>query len=82
MIIITADDAYKKTISGEALLVCAYDDERFEKFNLEGAISFREFESMVPGSPATGRLFFTAPDRNKPLPSGGRMNIGIRIQQG
>ena len=49
LIIITADDAYKKTISGEALLVCAYDDKRCEKFNLEGAISFREFESMAPG---------------------------------
>lgn len=50
LIIITADDAYRKTMSGEALLVCAYnDDEMFEKFNLEGAISFRDFQVMVPG---------------------------------
>ena len=58
LIIISADDAYRKTISGEALLVCAYDDERFEKFNLEGAISFREFESMVPGLARDREIIF------------------------
>lgn len=58
LIIITADDAYKKAMSGEALLVCAYDDERFEKFNLEGAISFREFEALVPALARDREIIF------------------------
>lgn len=58
LIIITADDAYKKMITGEALLVCAYEDERCQKFNLEGAISFREFESMVPGLAKDREIIF------------------------
>jgi hypothetical protein len=35
--------------SGDALLVCAYaGDEKFEAHHLEGAMSFNEFQSMVP----------------------------------
>lgn len=46
--IITVDDAYKRTKSGNALLVCAYDDkERFQKFHLEGAIPYQDFESRL-----------------------------------
>lgn len=49
LIVITSDDAYMKARSGAALLVCAYDDdERFVRFNLEGAISLKDFESMIP----------------------------------
>ena len=37
-------------MSGEALLVCAYDkDEKFEKNHLEGAISLANFREKVPG---------------------------------
>jgi hypothetical protein len=47
--IITTDDAYRKAKSGEALLVCAYeDDDRFGKFNLDEAISYKTFESLLP----------------------------------
>jgi hypothetical protein len=49
LIIITSDDAYMKAKSGVALLVCAYDDdEKFARFNLEGAISLKDFEAMIP----------------------------------
>lgn len=59
LIIITADDAYRKTTSGEALLVCAYsDDGMFEKFNLEGAISFRDFQAAVPGLARDREIIF------------------------
>ena len=34
---------------GRLLLVCAYEDEsRFRRIQLEGAISFREFQSRLP----------------------------------
>jgi hypothetical protein len=43
-------EAYQKVIAGTALLVCAYpDDETFRKMQLEGAISFKEFEARLPG---------------------------------
>jgi len=59
LIIITADDAYKKAVSGEALLVCAYDDdERFTRFNLEGAISLKAFESLIPSLPKKKEIIF------------------------
>ena len=39
----------EKLNSGKALFVCAYpDEERFKSMHLEGAISFREFESRLP----------------------------------
>jgi hypothetical protein len=57
--IITADDSYERTKSGEALLVCAYEDkERFENFHLEGAISFREFESRISTLPKDRQIIF------------------------
>ena len=35
--------------SGRLLLVCAYEDEsRFRRIQLEGAISFQEFQSRLP----------------------------------
>jgi len=35
--------------SGKLLLVCAYEDEsRFRHMQLEGAISFQEFQSRLP----------------------------------
>ena len=35
--------------SGRLLLVCAYEDEsRFRRMQLEGAISFQEFQSRLP----------------------------------
>lgn len=45
---ITAQEARKKVLSREALLVCAYDDgDKFRNLHLEGAISFQDFKQRV-----------------------------------
>ena len=46
---ISAQEARQKVSSGEALLVCAYDDaDKFQNNHLEGATSFSEFQSNLP----------------------------------
>ncbi len=46
---ISAEEARKKVTSGEALLVCAYEDEeKFKKTHLRDAISLREFRTRLP----------------------------------
>jgi len=46
---VTAEEVYDKLKSGEAFLVCAYEDEgKFKKLQLEGAISFSAFKSKLP----------------------------------
>ncbi len=46
---VTPEEAYNKLKSGNALLVCAYEDEtRFKSMRLEGAISLSEFKSKLP----------------------------------
>ena len=46
---INVEKAYQKIKSKEALLVCGYnDEEKFKAMQLEGAISFKEFESILP----------------------------------
>jgi len=46
---ISAKDARSRITSGQALLVCAYEDEeKFRKMHLQGAISLREFTSRLP----------------------------------
>jgi hypothetical protein len=45
---ISAQEARKKVQAGEALLVCAYEDEeKFRKMHLEDAISLTEFRKRV-----------------------------------
>lgn len=52
-------EAYEKVKAGQALLVCAYEsDARFEKFHLEGAISFNEFKARFPSLPVTQEVIF------------------------
>jgi hypothetical protein len=42
-------DARIRTQRGEALLVCAYEDEdKYRSLRLDGAISLQEFRAMVP----------------------------------
>lgn len=49
----------EKLKSGKALFVCAYpDEERFKSLHLEGAISFREFESRLPSLPKDQEIIF------------------------
>ena len=56
---ISPADAYQKVKAGTALLVCAYpDDETFKKMQLEGAISFKEFESRLPGLKKDQEIIF------------------------
>jgi hypothetical protein len=46
---VTAAEVYGKLKSGEALLVCAYEDElKFKAMQLEGGISLNEFKSKLP----------------------------------
>ncbi len=46
---VTPEEIYPKVQSGEALLVCAYDDEdKFRRLQLAGAISLEEFKSHLP----------------------------------
>jgi hypothetical protein len=46
---VSAADVHGKLQSGQALLVCAYEnDAKFRQMPLEGAISFSEFEKRKP----------------------------------
>jgi hypothetical protein len=46
---ISITEARAKTLSWEALLVCAYDsDDKFNQMRLERAISFSEFKRKLP----------------------------------
>ncbi|UFS70126.1 ArsR family transcriptional regulator [Geomonas sp. RF6] len=43
------EEARRKVQAGEALLVCAYDDEeKCERARLEGAMTFGEFSTKLP----------------------------------
>jgi len=43
------EEVHRKAASGEALLVCAYDDEvKFSKMHLQDAISLQEFMTRLP----------------------------------
>jgi len=45
---VTAKDVHDKLKSGNALLVCAYEDEmKFKAMRLGGAISLNEFRSKL-----------------------------------
>ncbi len=47
---ISPQEAHRQAASGQALLVCAYEDEdKCKTMMLEGAISLKEFESRLPG---------------------------------
>jgi len=46
---ISPQDAYRQMSSGQAILVCAYEDEtKCNTMMLQGAISLKEFESRLP----------------------------------
>jgi rhodanese-related sulfurtransferase len=51
--------ARQRVLSGDALLVCAYDNqEKFEKNHLQGAISLVEFKSRVSSLPKDREIIF------------------------
>ncbi len=46
---ISPKEAYEKVKAGKILLVCAYeDDERYQQMQLEGGISFKDFQAKLP----------------------------------
>lgn len=56
---ISVEEARSKTLSGEAILVCGYDDaEKFKNNNLKGAITWQTFLSRVPEMPKDQEVIF------------------------
>ena len=56
---IAPQTARTKVLSGEALLVCAYDDEeKIRRMRLEGAISFASFKSRAASLPREQEIIF------------------------
>ena len=56
---ISAEEARKKVTSGEALLVCAYEDvEKFRRIHLEGAISLQDFKTRLPALSREQEIIF------------------------
>ena len=49
---ISVEEARQKVQSGQAMLVCAYDDEsKCGRIRLEGAITMSELRQMLPSLP-------------------------------
>jgi hypothetical protein len=56
---ITPQDAYEKVKTGQAILVCGYEDEeRFQALRLKMAISFDEFQKMLPALSKDREIIF------------------------
>lgn len=56
---IPVEEARRKVISGEALLVCAYEDEeKFRKLHLQDAISLQEFKTRLPALSKEQEIIF------------------------
>jgi rhodanese-related sulfurtransferase len=56
---VNPEEIYPKLRSGEALLVCAYDDDaKFRRLQLQGAISLDEFKSLRPALPQDREIVF------------------------
>jgi hypothetical protein len=56
---IPVEEAQKKIKAGQALLVCAYEDEaKCRTFNLDGSISLTSFESKVGSLPKGQEIIF------------------------
>lgn len=56
---IDPQETRRKVESGEALLVCAYDDEsKCSQMHLEGAIHLQELEEKLPEIPKDKELIF------------------------
>lgn len=52
-------EARESVVSGQALLVCAYDnEERFRAMRLEGAISLHELRTRLASLPREGEIVF------------------------
>lgn len=53
------EEACRKVTAGQALLVCAYEDEaKCRMLNLDGSISLSTFESRVGSLPKSREIIF------------------------
>ncbi len=56
---IQPEEARKKVLAGEALFVCAYDDEdKYRRMRLEGSLSFSIFKGMAESLPKDRAIIF------------------------
>ncbi|HJV33853.1 ArsR family transcriptional regulator [Geomonas sp.] len=56
---ITPQEAQARVQSGQALLICAYDDdEKFRALHLDKALSLRQFREVEPTLPKDKELVF------------------------
>ena len=56
---ISVQEARKKTQANQALLVCAYeDDAKCKALDLEGSISFTDFQSKAASLPKNQEIIF------------------------
>lgn len=56
---ITPEEARRKVLAGEALLVCAYNsDEKFQLLHLEGAIPLSELRQQQATLPRSREIIF------------------------
>jgi len=56
---VSAEEVHEKLKAGNALLVCAYEDEsKFKKMGLQGAISLNEFKSKLPSLAKDQEIIF------------------------
>lgn len=56
---ITPQQARERVQSGQALLICAYDDEeKFKALHLENALSLKQFREIQSGVPKEKELIF------------------------
>ena len=56
---VSAEAVRGKVTSGNALLVCAYDDDgKYGRMNLEGSVSLSKFKSEISGTAKEREIFF------------------------
>lgn len=56
---VPAEEILGRVQSGDALLVCAYDDdEKFKMLHLEKALSLRQFHELQPSLPKNKEIIF------------------------
>ena len=56
---ITPEETYRHVKTGEALLVCGYEDEEtFKTMRLDMAMSFAEFKKRLPTIPKEQEIIF------------------------
>ena len=56
---ISVEEAHGTVRAGQALLVCAYDDEaKYRMVNLDGSISLASFQSRIASLPKTQEIIF------------------------